>query len=171
MELERGRLPPTWGIFWGRGVKTPVDFPRKCQIIADARIRVNFPLGKDFTEVKLTNPEQHPSLYCWRCCCCWHCRRCWCCARCSHCYSWANAATTSHHSFCNTSLVCLSSAQTSYLSVSLWHITWRHLIPFIIAGNPLSQKHIAFCLQFWYVLKLGRKDAGGFHADHGKISQ
>ena len=29
MELERGRLPPTWGIFWGRGSNSSSHFPQK----------------------------------------------------------------------------------------------------------------------------------------------
>ncbi|MDY3755700.1 MAG: hypothetical protein SO369_09480 [Treponema sp.] len=29
MELERGSLPPTWGIFWGRGSNSSSHFPQK----------------------------------------------------------------------------------------------------------------------------------------------
>ena len=50
----------------GRGSAAPAAFPRISQIIACARMTVNFPLGKsfplgkDFPSVKLTKPEQRP---------------------------------------------------------------------------------------------------------------
>lgn len=42
---------------------------------------------------------------------------------------------------------CLGSAQVSYLSASLGHITRRHLIPLLVAGNPLAQEHEALRLE------------------------
>ena len=49
--------------------------------------------------------------------------------------------------FCNGSLTCLGSAQVSYLSASLGHVTRRHLLPFLVAGNPLAQEHEALRLE------------------------